>query len=153
MKEKKSTVTVLNKKAYHDYFIEETLEAGLSLSGCEIKSIRAGRCALKDAYVKTENGEAYVYNMHISPYEQGNIFNLDPLRARKLLLHKTEIRKITGAVTKEGLAVVALKIYFVRDRAKLLLGFAKGKKLYDKRAAEALKTVRREAQKAFKASL
>lgn len=150
MKQKNETVTIVNKKAYHDYFIEETFEAGLSLRGCEVKSIRKGACNLKDAYVKTENGSAFAFNMHISPYEYGGVFSADPLRPKRLLLHKAEIRKITASVVKEGLAVVPLKIYFLKGRAKLLIAIARGKKLYDKRAALAEKTARREAQRDYK---
>ncbi len=139
-----------NKKAYHDYFIEETFQAGISLSGTEVKSIRAGKCNLKDSYVQIDNGEAFLLNMHISPYEQGNIFNKDPLRTRKLLLHKYEINKLLGAVSLQGLTIVPTKIYFYKSMVKIDIALAKGKKLYDKREDIAKKDQRREAEKDFK---
>ena len=122
-----------NRKARHDYFVEETIEAGIALVGTEVKSIRAGKCNLKDCYADVRNGEVFIYNMHISPYEQGNIFNVDPLRERKLLLHKNEINKLSKLIELEGVALVPLKIYFKKNKAKVLLGVCKGKKLYDKR--------------------
>lgn len=142
-----------NKKAYHDYFILETYEAGISLTGTEVKSIRAGRCNLKDSYIKVENGEAIIKGMHISPYEQGNIFNHDPIRERKLLLHKYEINKLMGSVTTDGLTIVPLKIYFKGSLVKLAIGIAKGKKVYDKRHDIAKKDMQREAAKDFKVKL
>jgi len=151
--EKKRAVKLIsqNKKAYHDYFILETYQAGIELSGTEVKSLRAGKCNLKDSYVRAEKGEAYLFHMHISPYEQGNIFNKDPLRRRRLLLHKYEINKLTGAVTKDGLTVVPLKIYFYGSLVKVDIAVAKGKKLYDKREDTAKKDARREIERAFKA--
>ncbi len=134
-----------NKKAYHDYFIEETFQAGIALAGTEVKSLRAGKCNLKDSYVKIEDGEAFVYNMHISPYEQGNVFNKDPMRKRRLLLHKVEIRKLAGAIARDGMTVVPLRIYLSRSYVKLDIGLAKGKKLYDKRDTIAKKDQAREA--------
>lgn len=139
-----------NKKAYHDYFILETYQAGISLSGTEVKSLRAGRCNLKDSFIKIENGEAIIKNMHISPYEHGNIFNHDPLKDRRLLLHKYEINKLTGAVTTDGLTIVPLKVYFKGSLVKIDIGVAKGKKLYDKRQDIAKKDQQREAAKDFK---
>jgi len=139
-----------NKKAYHDYFIEEKYEAGLALAGTEVKSLRAGKCSIKEAYVRIENGEAFVVGMNISPYEQGNIFNRDPLRVRKLLLHKAEIAKLTGAITKTGYTLMPLQVYFKDGRAKLEIGLAKGKKLYDKRQDIAKKDMRRETEREFK---
>ena len=126
-----------NKKARHDYFIEEVYEAGIVLTGTEIKSIRAGKVSIKESYAKIENGEMIVYGMNISPYEQGNRFNVDPLRPRKLLLHKQEIRKLIGYTTLKGLTIVPLTVYINEDgRAKMEIAVARGKKLYDKRDAE-----------------
>ena len=141
-----------NKKAYHDYFIDETYETGISLAGTEVKSVRAGRCNLKDSYVMIENGEAILTGMHISPYEQGNIFNHDPMADRKLLLHKYEINKLQGAVTKDGLTIVPLKVYFKGSLVKVDIGIAKGKKLYDKRQDIAKKDQKREAERDFRQS-
>ena len=139
-----------NKKAYHDYFIEETFQAGISLSGTEVKSMRAGKCSLKESFIRIENGEALIYSMHISPYEQGNIFNKDPLRTRRLLLHKREIAKIANAVAQAGYTVVPLKVYFHKSLVKVDIGIAKGKKLYDKRDTIAKNDQRRQAEKEFK---
>lgn len=139
-----------NKKAYHDYFILETYQAGISLTGTEVKSLRAGRCNLKDSYIKVENGEAFIKQMHISPYEQGNIFNHDPMADRRLLLHKYEINKLIGAVTRDGHTIVPLKVYFQGSLVKVDIGIAKGKKLYDKRQDIAKKDQQREAAKEFK---
>lgn len=139
-----------NKKAYHDYFIEETIQAGLSLVGTEVKSLRAGKCSLKESFIRMENGEAFVYNMHISPYEHGNIFNKDPLRPRRLLLHKSEIRKLTHESQAAGYTVVPLKVYFDRSLVKMDIALAKGKKLYDKRDTIAKNDMRRQAEKDFK---
>ena len=122
-----------NKKAYHDYFIEDKYEAGISLAGTEVKSLRMGRCSVKEAFIRIEKGEVYVYNMHIPAYEKGNIFNKDPLRVRKLLLHKSEIRKIEGQIAQKGYTVVPLSVYFSGSLVKVEIGLAKGKKLYDKR--------------------
>lgn len=142
-----------NKKAYHDYFIEEKYEAGLALHGTEVKSLRMGKCSIKEAYVRIENGETFVYGMNISPYEKGNIFNKDPLRPRKLLLHKLEIRKLAGRMSEQGYTVVPLQVYFKDGRAKIEIGLAKGKKLYDKRQDIAKKDQRREAEKELKIRL
>lgn len=139
-----------NKKAYHDYFIEETIQAGLSLAGTEVKSLRAGKCSLKESFIRMENGEAFVYNMHISPYEQGNIFNKDPLRPRRLLLHKSEIRKLIGKINQKGFTLVPLSVYFKGSLVKVEIGLAKGKKLYDKRQDIAKKDQRRAAEREFK---
>ena len=121
-----------NKKAYHDYFILETYEAGIALHGTEVKSLRMGKCSIKEAFIRVENEEVYVYGMHISPYEKGNIFNKDPLRVRKLLLHKSEIRKLLGKTKEKGMTLVPLKVYFKDSLVKVEIGLAKGKKLYDK---------------------
>lgn len=149
-KEKGSRLIAQNKKAYHDYFIEDTYQAGISLAGTEVKSLRMGKCSLKESFIKIENREAFIYNMHISPYEQGNIFNKDPLRTRKLLLHKSEINKILGKITIAGYTVIPLKVYFDRSLVKVDIGIAKGKKLYDKRQTIAKNDQRREAEKEFK---
>ena len=139
-----------NKKAYHDYFIEETFEAGIALHGTEVKSLRMGKCSVKESFVRIEKGEVYVYNMHISPYEKGNIFNKDPLRTRKLLLHKSEIRKMTGAIAQKGYTIVPLKVYLKGSLVKVKIALAKGKKLYDKRQDIAKKDAKREAEREFK---
>lgn len=141
-----------NKKAYHDYFIEEKYEAGISLAGTEVKSLRMGRCSIKEAFIRIEHDELFVYNMHISPYEKGNIFNKDPLRVRKLLLHRQEIRKIQGHITQKGYTIVPLSVYFSGSLVKVEIGLAKGKKLYDKRQDIAKKDQRREAERKFKVS-
>lgn len=141
-----------NKKAYHDYFIEEKYEAGISLAGTEVKSLRMGRCSIKEAFIRIEHDEVFVYNMHISPYEKGNIFNKDPLRVRKLLLHRQEIRKIQGRITQKGYTIVPLSVYFSGSLVKVEIGLAKGKKLYDKRQDIAKKDQRREAERKFKVS-
>ncbi|MEE0419058.1 MAG: SsrA-binding protein SmpB [Lachnospiraceae bacterium] len=139
-----------NKKAYHDYFIEDTFEAGIALHGTEVKSLRMGKCSIKEAFIRVENGEVFVYGMHISPYEKGNIFNKDPLRVRKLLLHKYEINKMAGRMSEKGYTLVPLKVYFKGSLVKVEVGLAKGKKLYDKRQDIAKKDQRREAEKEFK---
>ncbi len=139
-----------NKKAFHDYFIEETFQAGIELVGTEVKSLRQGKCNLKESYVRIEGGQAFIENMHISPYEQGNIFNKDPLRKRRLLLHKSEINKLIGAVMRDGYTIIATKIYFEKSLVKLDIALAKGKKEYDKRQTIAKKDQRREAEKDFK---
>ncbi|MBS4960710.1 MAG: SsrA-binding protein SmpB [Clostridiales bacterium] len=149
-KEKTSKLIAQNKKAYHDYFIEEVFQAGISLAGTEVKSLRQGKCSLKESFIRIESGEALIYHMHISPYEQGNIFNKDPLRTRKLLLHKKEIRKIHDAVQATGYTVVPLKVYFHHGLVKIDVGIAKGKKLYDKRESIAKQDQRRQAEKEFK---
>lgn len=139
-----------NKKAYHDYFILETYEAGIALHGTEVKSLRMGKCSIKEAFIRVENEEVYIYGMHISPYEKGNIFNKDPLRVRKLLLHKYEIRKLLGKTKEKGMTLVPLKVYFKDSLVKVEIGLAKGKKLYDKRQDIAKKDQQREAQRDFK---
>ncbi len=139
-----------NKKAYHDYFILETYEAGIALHGTEVKSLRMGKCSIKEAFIRVENGEVYVYGMHISPYEKGNIFNKDPLRVRKLLLHRQEINKLSGKIREKGMTLVPLKVYFSGSLVKVEVGLAKGKKLYDKRQDIAKKDQKREAQRDFK---
>ncbi|MCI8308380.1 MAG: SsrA-binding protein SmpB [Lachnospiraceae bacterium] len=141
-----------NKKAYHDYFIEDTYEAGIALHGTEVKSLRMGKCSIKEAFVKVDKGEVYVYNMHISPYEKGNIFNKDPLRVRKLLLHKSEIRKMVGSITQKGYTIVPLKVYLKGSYVKVEIGLARGKKLYDKRQDIAKKDQRRDAERNYKVS-
>ena len=141
-----------NKKAYHDYFIDDTYETGIALAGTEVKSIRMGKCSIKESFVKIEKGEVYIYGMHISPYEKGNIFNKDPLRVRKLLLHRQEIRKIQGHITQKGYTIVPLSVYFSGSLVKVEIGLAKGKKLYDKRQDIAKKDQRREAERKFKVS-
>ena len=139
-----------NKKAYHDYFIEETYEAGIALHGTEVKSLRMGKCSFKESFVRIEKGEVFIYGMHVSPYEKGNIFNRDPLRVKKLLLHKGEINKLVGKIAEKGFTLVPLKVYFKGSLVKVEIGLAKGKKLYDKRADIAKKDMRREAEKEFK---
>ena len=139
-----------NRKARHDFFIHETYEAGLSLQGTEVKSLRAGRANLKDSYAVVKNGEIFVEHMHISPYEQGNIFNHDPLRPRKLLLHKTEIVKLFSQTREKGYTLVPLKIYFKHGRAKLELALASGKHNYDKRADLQAKAAKRDVERALK---
>ena len=139
-----------NKKAYHDYFIEEKYETGICLHGTEVKSLRMGKCSVKEAFIRIENGEVFVYGMHISPYEKGNIFNKDPLRVRKLLLHKQEINKLTGKIAEKGYTLVPLQVYFKDGRAKVEIGLAKGKKLYDKRQDIAKIDQRRESERDFK---
>ena len=149
-KEKGKKLIAQNKKAYHDYFIEETFQAGIALCGTEVKSLRQGKCSLKESFIRIENMQAYLYGMHISPYEQGNRFNQDPLRTRKLLLHKSQIRKIAGAIQATGYTVVPLKVYFDKSLVKVDIGIAKGKKLYDKRQTIAKNDQRRQAEKEFK---
>ena len=139
-----------NKKAYHDYFIEEVFQAGISLVGTEVKSLRAGKCSLKESFIRIENEEAFIYNMHVSPYEQGNIFNKDPLRVRRLLLHKNQIRKIAQESQAAGYTIVPLKLYFDRSLVKIDIALAKGKKLYDKRDTIAKNDQKRQAEKEFK---
>ncbi len=142
-----------NKKAYHDYFIEEKYEAGLVLHGTEVKSLRMGKCSIKEAFIRIENGEVFIYGMHISPYEKGNIFNKDPLRVRKLLLHKSQIQKLIGNSAEKGYTIVPLQVYFSNGRAKIEIGLARGKKLYDKRQDIAKKDQKREAEKELKVRL
>lgn len=142
-----------NKKAYHDYFIEEKYEAGLVLHGTEVKSLRMGKCSIKEAFIRIENNEVFIYGMHISPYEKGNIFNKDPLRVKKLLLHKQQIRKLIGNSSEKGYTIVPLQVYFRDGRAKIEIGLAKGKKLYDKRQDIARRDQKREAEKELKVRL
>ncbi len=139
-----------NKKAYHDYFIEEKYEAGIELFGTEVKSLRLGKCSIKEAFIRIDKGEVYAYGMHITPYEMGNIFNKDPLRPKKLLMHKAEILKLLGKITEKGYTLVPLEVYFSNGRAKIEIGLAKGKKLYDKREDTAKKDLRRELERDFK---
>ncbi len=139
-----------NKKAYHDYFIEEKYECGIALHGTEVKSLRMGKCSIKEAFIRIENGEVFVYGMHISPYEKGNIFNKDPLRVKKLLLHKQEINKLVGKIKEKGYTLVPLQVYFANGKAKVEIGLARGKKLYDKREDIAKKDQKREMQREFK---
>lgn len=139
-----------NRKARHDYYIEDSVEAGIVLKGTEVKSIRAGHVTLKDAYASIRNGEIFIEGMHISPYEHGNIFNVDPLRKRKLLLHKRQILRLAQKTQEKGLTLVPLKLYFDHDKVKVDLALAKGKKLYDKRAVAAEKSARRDIDRALK---
>ena len=139
-----------NKKAYHDYFIDEKYEAGIELAGTEVKSLRMGKCSVKEAFVKIEKGEVYAYGMNISPYEKGNIFNKDPLRVRKLLLHKQEISKLDGKIAQKGYTLVPLQVYFKGSLVKMEIGLARGKKLYDKREDIAKKDQKRELERDFK---
>ncbi len=139
-----------NKKAFHDYFVLESLEAGIELCGTEVKSIRAGGVNLKDAWCDVDNGEMWVKGMHISPYDKGNIFNKDPLRVRKLLLHKREILRIFGMLKQQGITLIPLSLYFKGSKVKVQLGICKGKKLYDKRADIANKTANREIERTLK---
>jgi len=139
-----------NKKVYHDFFILDTYEAGIALHGTEVKSLRMGKCSIKESFIRIENGEVFIYGMHVSPYEKGNIFNKDPLRVKKLLLHKAEINKLLGKVKEKGMSVVPLKVYFKGSLVKVEIGLAKGKKLYDKRDDIAKKDQQREAQRDFK---
>lgn len=139
-----------NKKAYFDYFIEDTYEAGIVLHGTEVKSLRMGKCSIKESFIKVDDDEIYIYHMHISPYEKGNIFNKDPLRTRKLLLHRYEINKIMGQAAQKGYTLVPLKVYLKDSLVKVEVGLARGKKLYDKREDIAKKDQRREAERDFK---
>lgn len=139
-----------NKKAFHDYFIDETYEAGIALHGTEVKSMRMGKCSIKEAFIRIENGEVFVYGMHVSPYEKGNIFNKDPMRVKKLLMHKYEINKLAGRIAEKGYTLVPLQVYFKDGKAKVEIGLARGKKLYDKRQDIAKKDQRRETEREFK---
>ena len=139
-----------NKKAYHDFFIDEKYEAGIALRGTEVKSLRMGKCSIKEAFVRIENGEAFIYGMNVSPYEKGNIFNKDPLRVKKLLLHKAELGKLAGKMPEKGYTLVPLQVYFKNGRVKVEVGVARGKKLYDKRQDIAKKDLRRETERQFK---
>ena len=139
-----------NKKARHDYFVEDTFEAGIVLHGTEVKSLRQGHCSIKEAFIEIDDGEAFIHQMHISPYEKGNIFNKDPLRVRKLLLHRSEISKIAGQIKQKGYTLIPLKVYFRGSLVKVEIGLCRGKKLYDKRNDIAKKDQKREAQREFK---
>lgn len=139
-----------NKKAYFDYFIVDKYEAGISLHGTEVKSLRMGKCSVKEAFLRIESGEVFIYGMHVSPYEKGNIFNKDPLRVKKLLMHKFEIMKISGQLATKGYTLVPLQVYFKGSLVKVEIGLARGKKLYDKRQEIAKNDIRREAEKDFK---
>lgn len=150
MEKKENNTVATNKKAYHDYFVLEKYEAGIELFGTEIKSIRAGRVNLKDSFCSVDDGEMFVIGMHISPYEMGNRFNRDPLRKKKLLLHKKEIMKLFGESQQQGLSIIPLELYIKNGRAKLSIGICKGKKLYDKRAVQAKKDANRTIEREFK---
>ncbi len=152
MAQKKETQKLIanNKKAFHDYFIDETYEAGVALHGTEVKSMRMGKCSIKEAFIRIENGEVFVYGMHVSPYEKGNLFNKDPLRVKKLLMHKYEINKLSSKIAEKGYTLVPLQVYFKEGRVKVEVGLARGKKLYDKRADIAKKDQRRETEREFK---
>lgn len=151
MAEKANTKTIAqNKKAYHEYFVEESLEAGIELFGTEVKSLRKGACNLKDAWCSIDDGEMFVCNMHISPYEQGNIFNRDSMRVRRLLLHKKEIMRLLGQTKQKGYTLIPLSLYFKNSRVKVQVGLCRGKKLYDKREVEAKRDMNREAERALK---
>ena len=139
-----------NKKATFDYFIEDKIEAGIVLHGTEVKSMRMGKCSIKESFIRIENGEVFVYGMHVSPYEKGNIFNKDPLRVKKLLMHKYEINKLAGKIAEKGYTLVPLQVYFKEGKVKVEVGLARGKKLYDKREDIAKKDVRRETEREFK---
>ncbi len=149
-KEKDSRLIANNKKAYHDYFIVEKYEAGVSLHGTEVKSLRMGKCSIKESFIRIENGEVFVYGMHVSPYEKGNIFNRDPLRPKKLLMHRAEIRRLQSRIAEKGYTLVPLQVYFKNSLVKVEIGLARGKKLYDKRQDIAKKDQRREAEREFK---
>ncbi len=150
MQKKGAPPQVLNRQAHHNYFIHDTYEAGIALTGTEVKSIRAGRANLRDAFAKIENGEAFLWNAHVSPYEQGNRFNHDPLRTRKLLLHRREIMKIDMALKTKGYTLIPLKMYFKGGHVKCEIGIATGKKLYDKRQDMAAKAARRDLDRRIK---
>ncbi len=146
----KNTAVATNRKAYHDYFIEDTLEAGMALQGTEVKSLRLGLANLTDSYAIVKNNEAFLFNANISPYPYGNIMNHDPLRTRKLLLHRDEIRKLVGKMTQKGYTLIPLKIYFTRGKAKVQIGLAKGKKAFDKRETIKEKESKREVERTVK---
>ncbi len=152
MKSEHKKLIANNPKAYHEYFIEEKYEAGIELVGTEVKALRTGKCSLKESFVRVENGQVSILQMHISPYEKGNIFNRDPLRPRRLLLHKQEIRKLAEAVAQQGYTVVPLEVYLSHGLVKVLIGLAKGKKLYDKRETAAKRDVKREIDRQLKRS-
>ena len=139
-----------NKKAYFDYFIDDKFECGISLAGTEVKSLRMGKCSIKESFIRVERGEVFIYGMHISPYEKGNIFNKDPLRPKKLMLHKYEINKLVGKLNEKGLTLVPLQVYFKGSLVKVEIGLARGKKLYDKRQDIAKRDMKRENEREFK---
>lgn len=149
-KSKERKLIANNKKAFHDFFIDETYEAGVALHGTEVKSMRMGKCSIKEAFIRIENGEMFVYGMHVSPYEKGNIFNRDPLRVKKLLMHRAEINKLEGKIAEKGFTLVPLQVYFKDGKVKVEVGLARGKKLYDKREDIAKKDQRREFEREFK---
>ena len=149
-KQKGTKLIANNKKAYHDYFIEEEYEAGIALHGTEVKSLRQGHCSVKESFIRIDNNEVMIYGMHVSPYEKGNIFNRDPLRPKKLLLHRYEINKLQGKIKEKGYTLVPLKVYLKDSLVQVESGLARGKKLYDKRADIAKKDMRREAERDFK---
>ena len=150
MAKKQEKLIANNKKAYHDFFILDTYEAGIALAGTEVKSLRMGKCSIKESFIRIENGEVFIYGMHVSPYEKGNIFNKDPLRVRKLLLHRSEINKLLAKTKEKGMAIVPLKVYLNGSLVKVEIGLARGKKLYDKRDDIAKKDQKREAERDFK---
>ena len=150
MEQKGIKLAAKNSKAYHDYFIEDRFEAGIALAGTEVKSIRQGKLNLKDSFCHVKDGELYVYGMHISPYEKGNIFNKDPMRQRKLLMHKREIMRLYGKIKQDGLALIPLSVYFKNAKVKVELGLARGKKLHDKRDAAAARDAKREMDRTLK---
>ncbi len=152
VQEKKYKLVAENRKAYHDYHIDERLEAGIELTGTEVKSIRQGKINLKESYAGIMNGELFIYGMHISPYEQGNRFNPDPIRNRKLLMHKREILRLFGLIKQQGLTLVPTKVYFKNGKVKVEVSVARGKKLYDKRQDEAVKQAKREIDRRLKDS-
>ena len=151
MAKKEGKLIANNKKAYHDYFILEKYEAGIVLHGTEVKSLRMGQCSIKEAFIRIENGEMFIYGMHVSPYEKGNIFNKDPLRQRKLLMHRREIDKLLSKIKEKGFTLVPLQVYFKGSLVKVEIGLARGKKLYDKRDDIAKKDAKREMERSFKA--
>lgn len=150
MNSDKGTPVIQNKKAYHDYFVLEEYEAGIELFGTEVKSIRQGKVNLKDSWCNIVDGEIFANGMHISPYEHGNIFNRDPLRVKRLLMHKREINRLYGTVKQEGLSLIPLSVYFVKGRAKMKVGLCKGKKLYDKRETAAKKAAQRDIERGMR---
>ena len=151
-KQKGNRMIANNKKAYHDYFILDTYEAGIALAGTEVKSLRMGKCSIKESFIRIEDGEVFIYGMHISPYEKGNIFNRDPIRTRKLLMHKREIIKLSSLVAQKGFSLIPLSLYFKDSRVKVELGLCRGKKLYDKRETDAKNQAKREIERAEKSS-
>lgn len=150
MKKEETKLIANNKKAYHEYFIEQEYEAGIALAGTEVKSMRMGKCSIKESYIQNDHGELFIYGMHVSPYEKGNIFNKDPLRTRKLLLHKAEINKLAGQVKVKGYTIMPLAVYLKNGLVKVKIGLARGKKLYDKRDDLQKKDLKREAEREFK---